>query len=134
MKEHYLHAVRTLLDCPPSEKERLLRRLNSAVATYFDDVPDAGEPDLVAVFGTPEDCAARLLDECTPRSIATERKKRSHRHRILIAVMAVLLTIMIGISVYLWSNGGLVIIRIGNAVPDYVDDLPRNEVTYSYDD
>ena len=134
MKERYLHSVRNLLDCPSKEKGRLLQRLDNAVATYLEDVPDAGESDLVSVFGTPEDCAAHLLEECTPGAVTAERGKRNRRHRILTAVLAALLVIVIGIAVYLWSNGGLVIIRIGNAVPDYVHDLPRNEVTYSYED
>ena len=134
MKERYLHSVRNLLDCPSKEKERLLRRLNSAVVTYLEDVPDAGEPDLVAVFGTPEDCAARLLDECTPGAIAAERKKRSHRRRILTAVMAVLLTIAVGIAAYLWSNGGLVIIKIDRWVPDSLKEWPSNHIIYDYND
>ena len=77
MKKRYLHSVRNLLDCPSKEKGRLLQRLDNAVATYLEDVPDAGEPDLIAVFGSPEDCAARLMDECTPGAVAAERGKRN---------------------------------------------------------
>lgn len=134
MKERYLRSVRNLLDCPSNEKERLLQRLDSAVATYLEDVLDAGEPDLVAVFGTPEDCAARLLEECTPGAVTAERRKRSHRHHVLIAVLAVLLVIVIGIAAYLWANGGLVIIRTYPVSPDFMKEMPSDHIIYEYND
>ena len=133
MRERYLRSVRNLLDCPSSEKERLLQRLNSAVATYLEDVPDAGEPDLITVFGTPEDCAARLLEECTPSAVTVVRKKRDRRHHVLTAVLAVLLTIMIGIAVYLWSHG-LYIIHINEEWPDPFREMPSNHSIYENND
>lgn len=134
MKERYLQSVRALLDCPPVEKERLLSRLGNAVTTYLEDVPEADRTDLVANFGTPEDCAARLLEECTPKTVTEERQKKSRRHRILVTILAVLLAVVVGIAAYLWSNGGLVIIQSGRAMPDSLRDLPQGQVTYNYDD
>ena len=134
MKEQYLDSVRVLLDCPQGERERLLSRLGQAVSAYLEDAPEAGEPELAANFGTPEECAARLLEECDPGAVAAERRKKKKRHRITVAVLAVLLAVMVGITAYLWSNGGLVIIRLGKAVPDSIRNLPDNQVTYNYDD
>lgn len=134
MKEQYLDSVRALLDCPQGERERLLSRLGQAVSAYLEDAPEAGEPELAANFGTPEECAARLLEECDPGAVAAERRKKKKRHRITVAVLAVLLAVMVGITAYLWSNGGLVIIRLGKAVPDPIRNLPDNQVTYNYDD
>ncbi len=134
MKEQYLDSVRALLDCPQGERERLLSRLGQAVSAYLEDAPEAGEPELAANFGTPEECAARLLEECDPGAVAAERRKKKKRHRITVAVLAVLLAVMVGITAYLWSNGGLVIIRLGKAVPDSIRNLPDNQVTYNYDD
>ena len=134
MKEQYLDSVRALLDCPQGEQERLLSRLGQAVSAYLEDAPEAGEPELAANFGTPEECAARLLEECDPGAVAAERRKKKKRHRITVAVLAVLLAVMVGITAYLWSNGGLVIIRLGKAVPDSIRNLPDNQVTYNYDD
>lgn len=134
MKEQYLDSVRALLDCPQGERERLLSRLGQAVSAYLEDAPGAGEPELAANFGTPEECAARLLEECDPGAVAAERRKKKKRHRITVAVLAVLLAVMVGITAYLWSNGGLVIIRLGKAVPDSIRNLPDNQVTYNYDD
>ena len=134
MKERYLHSVRVLMDCPPRERERLISRLSDAIAVYLEDVPEANETDIVSNFGTPEDCAARLLNECSPATVTTVRKRRNRHYRILSTVLAVLLTIVMGISAYLYLNGGLVIIRMGNAVPEYVKDLQRNQITYNYDD
>ena len=131
MKEQYLDSVRALLDCPQGEQERLLSRLGQAVSAYLEDAPEAGEPELAANFGTPEECAARLLEECDPGAVAAERRKKKKRHRITVAV---LLAVMVGITAYLWSNGGLVIIRLGKAVPDSIRNLPDNQVTYNYDD
>lgn len=76
MKERYLHSVRILMDCPSREKEHLLSRLSNAITVYLGDVPEASESDIVSNFGTPEECAARLLDECTPAALATERQKK----------------------------------------------------------
>lgn len=134
MKECYLHSVRNLLDCPVKEKERLLFRLNSAITTYLEDVPEASEADLFSNFGTPEDCAARLLSECSPLIVTAARKQKNRHHRILLTVLAGLLTIVLGISAYLYLNGGIVVIRMGHAVPDYVKNLQRNQITYNYDD
>ena len=50
MKECYIHSVRRLLECPAKEKERLLSRLNSAITTYLEDVPEANETDLVSIL------------------------------------------------------------------------------------
>ena len=134
MKEQYLDSVRALLDCPQGERERLLSRLGQAVSAYLEDAPEAGEPELAANFGTPVVCAARLLEDCDPGAVAAERRKKKKRHRITVAVLAVLLAVMVGITAYLWSNGGLVIIRLGKAVPDSIRNLPDNQVTYNYDD
>ena len=132
MKERYLRSVRSLVDCPSNEKERLLHRLDSAVATYLEDVPDAGESDLVSAFGTPEDCAARLLEECTPEAVTAERRKRSHRRHVLIAVLAVLLVIVTGITAYLCFSGGVTIIQVSR-LPG-LQDLPPGYVSYGYKD
>ena len=133
MKEQYIHSVRILMDCPPAEKERLISRLNSALTTYLEDVPNAAEEDLTANFGSPEDCAARLLEECTPKEVIAERQKRAHHQRILVAVLAVLLTVALSVALYLWSNGGLVIINTSDTAPDYMDNLPSDHIVYNYD-
>ena len=74
MKEQYLDSVRALLDCPQGERERLLSRLGQAVSAYLEDAPEAGEPELAANFGTPEECAARLLEECDPGAVAAKEE------------------------------------------------------------
>ena len=130
MRDRYLRSVRNLLDCPSNEKERLSQRLNSAVVAYLEDVPDAGEPDLITVFGTPEECAARLLEECTPSAATADRKKRDLRHHVLTAVLAVLLTIITGIAIYIWSNGGLHIIQINDEWPDPFREMSSNHSIY----
>lgn len=133
MKEQYLDSVQTLLDCPQGERERLLSRLGQAVSAYLEDAPEAGERELLANFGTPEECAARLLEECDPGAVAAERRKKKKRHRITVAVLAALLAVTLGVAAYLWANGGLVIIRMGKAVPESIRNLPDNQVTYNYD-
>lgn len=133
MKEQYLDSVRVLLDCSQGERERLLSRLGQAVSAYLEDAPEAGERELCASFGTPEECAARLLEECDPGAVAAERRKKKKRHRITVAVLAVLLAVMVGITAYLWSNGGFVVIRLGDAIPESERNLPPNTVIYDYD-
>ena len=131
MKERYLHAVRALLDCPSGERERLLSRLDQGVAAYLEDVPEAGEEELYANFGTPAECAASLSAECAPEAVAAAKRARRTRQHALTAVLAVLLAVMTVIAAYLWSNGGLVIIQLGKG---FLKDTPQNEVTYFYDD
>lgn len=134
MKERYIHSVRALLDCPPEEKERLLSRLDSAVAAYLEDVPEAGERDLAASFGTPEDCAARLLAECAPGAVAEERRKKNRRRSVLVSALAVLLVAALGITAYLWAHGGLVVIKSDNIEPNDWESIPSECIVYDYDD
>jgi len=112
MKEHYLNSVRALLDCPSKERERLLSRLGSAVAAYLEDVPEAGEADIIANFGTPEDCAAKLLAECAPTMVALERQKKRHRHRIITAVLTALLVTVLGFAGFLCYNGWILVFKL----------------------
>ena len=134
MKEQYLDSVRVLLDCPQGERERLLSRLGQAVAAYLEDVPEAGERELLANFGTPEECAARLLEECDPGAVAAERQKKKKRHRITVAALAALLAVTLGVAAYLLSNGGLVIIRLQDPDQSFWDSLPSDGIIYDYDD
>lgn len=134
MKEQYLDSVRVLLDCPQGERERLLSRLGQAVAAYLEDAPEAGERELLASFGTPEECAARLLEECDPGAVAAERRKKKKRHRITVAVLAALLAVTVGVAAYLWANGGLVVIRTHDDPPNYWNSLPPDGIIYDYND
>ena len=134
MKEIYLNAVRRLMDCPAEDRERLLSRLGSAVTVYLEDTPGAGETDLIANFGTPEDCAAQLMEECRPAAVAAARRKKDRRHRVLTAALAVLLAIALGVAAYLWANGGLVIIHTFHMEPGEYESLPSFRVIYDYDD
>ncbi len=133
MKERYLHSVRLLLDCSPEERERLLSRLNCAISSYLEDVSDATEIDLVTNFGTPEDCAARLLEECTPTSLVAVRQKKNCHRRIIMTVLTILLTIAIGVAVFLWAHGGLMIIQTGKVqINSGASILSPGQITYHY--
>jgi len=112
MKRRYLRSVRALLDCPPKERKRLMSRLDRALTAYLEDFPEAGETDLTASFGTPQECAARLLAECPPDRVAAERQKKDRRHRTVIAVLAVLLAFVVGIAVYLCRNSWTLVFQI----------------------
>lgn len=131
MKERYLHCVRAVMDCPSEERERLLVRLGHAVAAYLEDVPDADEAGLIAAFGTPEECAAHLMEECAPGAVAAARQKKNKRRHVIVVLLAALLAIAVGVAAYLWSNGGLVIITIRQPASD---DKPWNTVIYDYDE
>ncbi len=134
MKASYLHSVRRLLDCPAAERERLLRQLDRAVSAWIEDNPCADKAELAKTFGTPEVCAARLLEECDSTVVAGERQKRKLRTRVLIAVLTILLLIAVWVAFYLWSNGGLVIIEHVSYGESFPDDLPMDQIIYDYDD
>ena len=91
MKQAYLRAVqRGLEDAPPEDRERLLKRLTEAISAYLEEDPDATEADIIKAFGTPEACAAELLEECDPTKVAAVRRKRKMRLYVAIAALAVL--------------------------------------------
>lgn len=134
MKEKYLRSVGRLLDCSSAERKRLLERLGNAVDAYLEDAPNAGEAELRENFGAPEVCAARLLEECDPAEMADIRRRRTRRSRILVAVLAALLALAVGVAAYLWSNGGLVIIETTHYENGFPDDIHRGQIIYDYED
>ena len=95
MKETYLRLVQEHLDCPEEERRRLLGRLEKAVDAYLADELEAA--DLAAAFGAP--------------AVAAERKKRRRRIGVVIAVLAVILALLLGLVIHMWSNNGLVVIE-----------------------
>lgn len=134
MKASYLHSVRRLLDYPAAERERLLRQLDRAVSAWIEDNPCADKAELAKTFGTPEVCAARLMEECDSTVVTDERRRRKLRTRVLIAVLTMLLLIAAGIAVYLWNQSGLVIIEHVSYGESFPDDLPMDQIIYDYDD
>lgn len=137
MKETYLQSVRSLLDCPASERERLMARLEGAVSAYLEDVPDAAEGDLIANFGAPEDCAAQLLEECAPAAVAAERQRQKRRARIALAVLAAVLVVAVCLVIHMWSNGGLVVIETTHytdGIPEWFPTDGEGSITYHYDE
>lgn len=134
MKETYLYSVRCLLDCPAAERERLLHQLDGAVSTWIEDNPNADRTDLVKTFGTPEICASRLLEECDPTVIANERRRKKRRTLFLIVLLAALLLVSIGSAIYLFRQGGVVIIEHTRYGEDFPKNLPMDQIIYEYDD
>lgn len=134
MREKYLRSVGKLLDCSSAERKRLLERLGNAVDAYLEDTPGAGETELMENFGSPEVCAARLLEECDPAVVADVRRRRKRRNRILVAVLTVLLALAVGVAVYLWSNGGLVIVETTHYENGFPEDIHRGQIIYDYED
>ena len=86
--EAYLRAVRKgLADAPAEDRERLMKRLTEAVSAYLEEEPEADEADIIKAFGTPEACAAELLEECDPARMAAVRRKRRIRMYVMIAAL-----------------------------------------------
>ena len=85
----YLQAVRKgLADAPTEDRERLMKRLTEAVSAYLEEEPEASEADIVKAFGTPEACAAELMEECSPERVAEVRRKRKLRYAVIAAAVA----------------------------------------------
>lgn len=106
MKDKYLRSVAALLGCPRAERARLLARLERAVDAYLEDQPEAGEADLAAVFGAPEDRAVQLLAECAPAALASDRQRKRRRGQLMAALLASLLVLTLALTAYLWSAVG----------------------------
>ncbi len=90
MRNAYVKAVGALLECPRRERERLLARLDGAVSAYLEDHPQATPAELAEGFGAPEVCAASLLAECDPQTVARLRRSRRVRIRVLTAALVLL--------------------------------------------
>lgn len=97
--ESYLRAVRRgLADAPAEDRERLMKRLSEAVSAYLEENPEAGERELVQAFGTPEACAAELLEECDPDRVAAVRRGRRRKLYAAIAVLAALAILLVALA------------------------------------
>ena len=108
--KQYLHAVRRNLDAPQKDRERLMERLNRAVGAYAEENEETQQDALIAAFGQPEVCAASLLSEIDPLKVTAARSRKKRLQRVIVGILAVLVMLLAGISLYLYSTGGLVII------------------------
>lgn len=92
----YYNEVRRYLDCPKSEEESFLARVNRQILEMQAENPDFSYDDLVSFLGSPRDLAYHFTDNIDPQIIyAHHQKKRRFRiARIvcIIAVISVLLT------------------------------------------
>lgn len=136
MKEKYLHRVRSLLDCTPEEKARLLKRLDKGITAYLEENPEATINHLYEVFGAPEECVLEFKKECSP-PLRNEVRARRQRKYILYGTLTILLVLVLCVIGYLWTNRhGFGVIsqstHLGEKVSDdYFKD--RNEVVYHYE-
>ena len=113
--EGYLRAVRRgLADAPAEDRERLMKRLTEAVSAFLEENPEAVEADLIRAFGTPESCAAELLEECDPAQVAAVRRKRRLWLYALIAVLAAVVLAALALLLRRWSGGNLPV-NVGDA-------------------
>lgn len=108
--KRYLNAVRRNLDAPQGDRARLMERLNRAVSSYAEENEEAQPDALIAAFGRPEVCAASLLSEIDPLEVTAARSRKKRLQRVIVGILAVLVMLFAGISLYLYSTGGLVII------------------------
>lgn len=108
--KRYLNAVRRNLDAPQKDRERLMERLNRAVSAYAEENEEVQPDALIAAFGRPEMCAASLLSEIDPLEVTAARSRKKRLQRVIVGILAVLVMLLAGISQYLYSTGGLVII------------------------
>lgn len=133
--KQYLHAVRRNLDAPRKDKERLMERLNRAVGAYAEENEEAQQDALIAAFGQPELCATSLLSEIDPLEVTAARSRKKRLQRTIVGVLAVLVMLLAGISLYLYSTGGLVIItrRIFTNIEDMPSPPPSDTVTFHYE-
>lgn len=137
MREDYLQSVRSLLDCPKAERERLMAQLEGAVTAYLEDTAETAGSDLAAAFGTPEACAARLLAECDPGTMAGERRKKRHRTRLLLAFLAAVAVLAVCYALHMRATGGTAVIEHYHYVEGIPEDFPTEgefRIEYNYDD
>ena len=94
--EKYLRDVRKgLADAPAEDRERLMKRLTEAVSAYLEEDPEASKADIIKVFGTPEACAAELLEECDITRVAAVRRKRHIRMYAVVAALLIMFTVIL---------------------------------------
>ena len=133
--KQYLHKVRQHLDVPQADQERFMERLTKAISVYLEENEDAGPDALAAAFGQPEVCASQLLGEIDPAVVTATRQKRKRRQHIILGVLAALVVLLTGFSLYLYSTGGLVfIIHTHYASPEDMPPPPESgTITFHYE-
>lgn len=113
MREDYLRQVGELLTCAQGDRRRLLYRLAKGVSAYLEENPEAEKSQLYAAFGTPEVCAAQLLDECG-KSVIVAIASRRQKGRMICTVLIMLMVLAAFFAAYLLSTGGIVVMDTGN--------------------
>ena len=69
-----------------------------------------------------------------PTEVVAERRKITRRTRVLIAVLVALLLLAMASAIYLFSQGGLVIIEHTRYGENFPEGLPMDQIIYHYDD
>ena len=102
--QRYLSRVKSALKNAKQYRRSVITLLKADLQEYISDHPDAGEADLLAYFGAPEEYAAEYM---TTMPLCEQKKMISAKKRIVIAVIVGLLAALL-----IWGIG------VGIAVAD----------------
>ncbi len=89
---HYRREVRKYLRCGRSARRRLEERLSGLLNAFLEDDPAPNRAALEAAFGAPEELAATLMEELTPRERG-QWKKQKLSVRVVCVVLVLLLAV-----------------------------------------
>lgn len=99
--EQYRAGVAKHLRCCKETKERLLLSFDqSMLAPLLEDAPQPSMEDLHAVFGTPKQTAALLMEQVTEEEAARYHKQQKTRKAIIIGAVAAVMAAVLVFAIY----------------------------------
>lgn len=86
LRQYYL-AIRSLLPCCWKRKNAFIRTLDSSIAAYISEHPDADFTQIERHFGTPQQIAASYIEEMDPQEITDKLKVRKRILQIVVSAV-----------------------------------------------
>lgn len=130
----YCREAERKLELPSGRRKTLLAGLQQELKERFSSEGDLTLRDICEEVGSPEDTAATLMESVSLEERERYRMQKRWKIRGLIAALAVIAVLALGLIAHMWSNGGLVVIETTHYVDGFPEDLPMGEVHYDYDD
>lgn len=128
----YLAQVRRALRCPSKDRQALLTRLQADLTEYAAQQPSLSLADLTEQFGSPAQLAADYLETLDPLQIKRYRASLTHRVQAAAVCLCILLSLMIGYSIWSFHHPVQVIPGDSEVTPDMAEDVKASHCMFDF--
>lgn len=131
----YCREAEQTMELPTRRRRTLLAGLRQELEERFASKADLSLQDICDVVGSPEDSAAALMESVPWEEHACYRAQKRRKLRVLVAVLAAVMTLALCYALYMRATGGTVIIETTHYVEGIPEDFPTSgegTVTYHY--